>query len=89
MMRNVALATVMVAATTAAVPARAQTYDPSYPVCLTVYGPASYIECRYTSLEQCRLSASGRPAQCAVNPFAANAQIEPSARRVRRTGRGY
>jgi len=49
--------------------AGAQTYDPAYPVCLHVYGRATYYECRYTSLQQCNLSASGRSAQCEVNPY--------------------
>ncbi len=54
----------------AAAPGLAQTYDPNYPVCLQVYGlDGGYIECRYTSLAQCALSASGRSAQCLVNPF--------------------
>jgi hypothetical protein len=43
----------------AAAPARAQTYDPKYPVCLQTYGrDGNYIACRYTSPAQCRLSAS-------------------------------
>ena len=43
------IATVLVAA-----PARAQTYDPSYPVCLQTYGiDGSYIDCSFTSLAQC------------------------------------
>ncbi len=68
--------------------ARCQTYDPSYPVCLQVYGPDSYIECAYTSLPQCNASASGRPAQCVVNPFFANAGTnEPF--RDRRYRRAY
>ena len=50
-------------------PAAAQTYDPAYPVCLHVYGPATYYECRYTSLPQCNASASGRSAQCDINPY--------------------
>jgi hypothetical protein len=50
-------------------PAAAQTYDPAYPVCLQVYGPATYYECRYTSLPQCNASASGRSAQCVINPY--------------------
>jgi hypothetical protein len=50
-------------------PAAAQTYDPAYPVCLRVYGPATYYECRYTSLPQCNASASGRSAQCVINPY--------------------
>jgi hypothetical protein len=32
-------------------------------------GRLSYIECAYTSLEQCRWSASGRGAMCFVNPY--------------------
>jgi hypothetical protein len=50
--------------------ARAQTYDPRYPVCLQVYGiTGNYIACGYTSMDQCRLSAQGRAAQCIVNPY--------------------
>ena len=59
-----------IAALVAAPPARAQTYDPSYPVCLQVYGiEGGYISCGYTSMAQCQLSASGRAAQCIVNPY--------------------
>ncbi len=29
------------------VPAHAQTYDPSYPVCMQIYGPVGYFDCRY------------------------------------------
>jgi hypothetical protein len=44
-----------------AAPARAQTHDPAYPVCLHVYGRgANYYECPYTSLSQFNGSASGR-----------------------------
>jgi len=58
----------------AAAPARAQTYDPSYPVCLQTYGiDGSYIDCSYTSLAQCSASASGRAAQCLTNPYFAAA----------------
>lgn len=51
--------------------ARAQTYDPNYPVCLQIYqGIADfYFECRYRTLAQCAASASGRAAQCVVNPY--------------------
>jgi Protein of unknown function (DUF3551) len=68
------------AAAATAEPARAQTYDPSYPVCLHVYGPISYYQCAYTSLPQCQMSASGRAAQCVVNPYWANAYVDPSRR---------
>jgi hypothetical protein len=61
---------VVVAIVLAAGPARAQTYDPKYPTCLQTYGrDGNYIACRYTSLAQCRLSASGRAAQCLTNPY--------------------
>ena len=53
--------------------AHAQTYSLDYPVCLHVYGPATHIDCDYTSLPQCAASASGRAAQCEVNPFLAYA----------------
>ncbi|MCK1720206.1 DUF3551 domain-containing protein [Bradyrhizobium sp. 141] len=49
--------------------ARAQTYDPSYPVCMQIYGPVGYFDCRYGSLEQCRYLAVGRSASCVVNPY--------------------
>ncbi|KIZ36684.1 MULTISPECIES: DUF3551 domain-containing protein [Rhodopseudomonas] len=42
-----------------------------YPVCLRIYqGFADYYdECAYTSIPQCQASASGRAAECLVNPF--------------------
>jgi hypothetical protein len=85
MMRILALAILAIAsAIAAAAGARAQSYDPNYPVCLQVYGPANYNECRYTSLAQCAPAASGRAAQCIVNPFfAANAQAKLPTRRLR------
>jgi Protein of unknown function (DUF3551) len=54
-----------------AAPARAQTYDPKYPVCLQVYeGMVNYyFECSYTTMAQCAASASGRSASCVVNPY--------------------
>ena len=65
-------------------PAVAQTYDPAYPVCLHVYGRISYYECRYTSLPQCNASASGRAAQCFINPYFAGAEEPSGYRRYRR-----
>jgi hypothetical protein len=53
--------------------AAAQTYDPAYPVCLRVR-PDHYYECRYTSLPQCNASASGRSAQCVINPYFVGAE---------------
>jgi hypothetical protein len=70
-MRILALAILTVATVSAVPPARAQTYDPAYPVCLQVFQGIGdfYFECAYTSLAQCQMSASGRAAQCVVNPY--------------------
>jgi len=68
----VALIALTVATMTLPPPARAQTYDPAYPVCLQVYqgGIANYyFECAYRTMGQCQASASGRSAQCVVNPY--------------------
>jgi Protein of unknown function (DUF3551) len=59
-------------------------YD--YPVCLRVYGPATYNDCTYTSIAQCNASASGRAAECYLNAFAA--APAPAGRAHRRHG-GY
>ena len=71
-MRVLALAILAIATISAAPSARAQTYDPAYPVCLQIYQGWNdyYFECAYTSLAQCNASASGRAAQCIVNPGA-------------------
>jgi hypothetical protein len=67
----------------AAAPAQAQTYDPNYPVCLQLYGDkGNYIDCSYTSLTHCSASASGRAAECLINPYFANARV-PAGRRYR------
>jgi hypothetical protein len=83
-MRHLALAALALAMVFAGGTARAQTYAPDYPVCLHVYGPATYYECRYTSLAQCNVSASGRSAQCVVNPYVANASVDEPPVRYRR-----
>jgi hypothetical protein len=44
----------------------------------------SYYECRYTLLPQCNASASGRAAQCVVNPYFAGAKEPAGYRRHRR-----
>jgi hypothetical protein len=49
--------------------AGAQIYDPSYPVCMQIYSPVGYFDCRYDSLAQCRYLAVGRSASCVVNPY--------------------
>ena len=49
---------------------QAQTYDPNYPVCIQTYSiSGTHIDCSYTSLFQCKASASGLPAQCFANPY--------------------
>ena len=89
-MRILALAILTMAMVSAAPSARAQTYDPRYPVCLqvSVSWNDSYFECGYTSLEQCRWSASGRAAQCVINPYYVGAKRSPG-RRDRQPRRDY
>lgn len=83
LMRIPALTALAIVTVWAAGPVRAQTYSPNYPVCLYVHDLGSnYFECAYTSLQQCAMSASGRAAQCVVNPYFASAQ-EPGAPRYR------
>ncbi len=82
-MRYLALAILALATVSATGPAAAQTYDPAYPVCLHVYGRITYFECRYTSLAQCAGAASGRAAQCEINPYFAGP------RRKQRQRSGY
>jgi hypothetical protein len=89
-MRILTLAILTIATASAAPSAHAQTYDPAYPVCLQVYQGWNdyYFECAYTSLPQCNASASGRAAQCIVNPYYAGAKATPG-RRDRRHRRVY
>jgi Protein of unknown function (DUF3551) len=86
-MRILAFALLTLAASAALSPARAQTYDPRYPVCLQVYQGFTdyYFECGYTSIAQCNMSASGRAAQCVVNPYYQGGK----GRRDRRQRQGY
>ena len=68
-------------------PAAAQTYDPAWPVCMQVYSKgANFITCGYTSLEQCRATASGRSAMCMLNPYYAGKAGERPRRRHRSDG---
>ena len=72
-MRILALA-ILAIGTISIGPAGAQTYDPAYPVCLHVYSRAvNYYDCSYPTLPQCNASASGRAAQCVINPYYAGA----------------
>jgi hypothetical protein len=56
----------------AVTPATAQRYDSQYPVCLQKWGEAgaTSIDCSYSSLEQCKATASGLSATCFANPYA-------------------
>ena len=84
LMRILALTILAIGMASAAPPARAQTYDPNYPVCLQIYQSWKdyYFECAYTSLAQCNMSASGRAAQCIINPYYAGPKTR--GRRYRR-----
>ncbi|WP_051380535.1 DUF3551 domain-containing protein [Bradyrhizobium sp. WSM1743] len=68
-MRRAALMLALTGMLPASGAAHAQTYDPSYPVCMQIYGPVGYFDCRYGSLAQCRYLAVGRSASCVVNPY--------------------
>ena len=57
----------------------------------------TYCECSYAALPQCNASASGRSAQCVINPYYgnvygnvyANAYADPVPRRYRRYRQVY
>ena len=69
-------------------PARAQTYDPAYPVCLQIYQGFVdyYFECAYQTMGQCQASASGRSAACVVNPYYAGPKGKRSKKKPRPVG---
>lgn len=84
-MRTLAGLVLAVIMTLAAAPTRAQTYDSNYPICLQTFGRAgNTIACGYTSMDQCRMSASGRAAQCITNPYFAGANLGRPQRQHRR-----
>jgi hypothetical protein len=56
---------------------------------MRVYGDPTYDECRYTTMAQCAATASGRAAQCLVNPFFASAAVVPQGRRRARPDGAY
>jgi uncharacterized protein DUF3551 len=69
-MRPLGRTMLVIGAILAALPAQAQTYDPRYPICIQVYSiNGTAIGCGYTSMAQCKASASGRAAQCIANPY--------------------
>lgn len=83
-MRILALAILTMSIVLTAGQARAQTYDPAYPVCLYVvaFGTTPYYRCSYTTMDQCRASANGQ--MCSLNPYYAGATTP-----VRRNDRRY
>lgn len=89
-MRGLALAILATGTLLATAPTHAQTYDPNFPVCLHVFGPISYYDCGYSSLPQCNMTASGRAAQCVINPYFADARMDaPVAHHHRRHYHAY
>ena len=82
-MRRACLTLVAISTLLMSGPARAQTYDPSYPVCMQIYGPVGYFDCRYTSLQQCQYLAVGR--SCGKYGFTTHVAERPrSPRKSRR-----
>ena len=56
----------------AVVPATAQRHDPRFPYCMQRVRSghsSSTMECRFNSMDQCRMTASGLRARCFQNPF--------------------
>ncbi len=79
-MRFLALAIAVTGSVSAAGQARAQTYDPSFPVCMHLIpvGGGSYEDCSYFTVAQCAVSASGRAGQCLLNPYYAGGATLPA-----------
>ncbi|WP_050423887.1 DUF3551 domain-containing protein [Bradyrhizobium tropiciagri] len=75
-MRSLILA-LLALGTVASAPASAQKYDSTSPVCKTNYRwGGEDTDCGYTSIEQCRASASGLAAICINNPYYAGPPID-------------
>ncbi|MBR0828087.1 DUF3551 domain-containing protein [Bradyrhizobium manausense] len=75
----------------AVAPAAAQRYDSQNPFCLQRWGQSggTYIDCSYTSLEQCRATASGLSATCSANPYSPQPNQASPGHVHRRQGRAY
>jgi hypothetical protein len=72
-MRLLALTMLAIGTVSMAAPAAAVPFD-NYPICLRVFGDPTYTECRYATLGQCKQSASGRGAECFINPYFASVE---------------
>jgi hypothetical protein len=87
-MRLLALATIAIGIWATTIPALAQTYGNSnYPICLQRFGRFYSIDCSFTSIDQCRFSATGLSAQCISNPYY-TPNLAPG-QRLRRRQDGY
>jgi len=86
-MRKWALTILTVSIALTAGHARAQRYDPAFPVCLNVVtrGASPYYRCSYTTMDQCRASANGQ--MCVLNPYYAGAPAKGNGRR--HSGQAY
>ena len=89
-MRILAVAIMTIGMAAATGPARAQKYDPAYPVCMHVveWGGSLREDCSFYTMDQCRASASGRGLTCDPNPYYAGATYSPG-RHDKRYRRGY
>ncbi|WFU39254.1 DUF3551 domain-containing protein [Bradyrhizobium sp. CB82] len=87
-MRTLALTILTISIVLTAGHARAQRYDPAFPVCLYVvsFGASPYYRCSYTTMDQCRASANGQ--MCILNPYyaGATAPVRGNNRRYSRQG---
>ena len=83
-MRTLALTILTMGMALAAGHARAQRYDPAFPVCLYVvpWGGGAYYNCSYYTMDQCRASSNGQ--MCSLNPYYAGTTAS-----VRRNNRRY
>ena len=70
-MRTLCWIIAVVALIGAAAPVTAQRYDPRYPVCRQVWrlGGVTWIDCRYTSWNQCVIEATPSQGMCLLNPY--------------------
>ena len=78
-MRTLTLTILTMGLALAAEQAGAQKYTPGVPVCMHVvpWGGGDYYDCSYQTMAQCAASASGRAAQCDLNPYYAGPTASP------------
>jgi len=90
-MRVLVMAISSMLAAMTAIPAHAQTYGGNAPFCLEKWGweGMHYIECSYSSMEQCHATASGLPAMCLRNPYYSTEQAPRQGPTSRQSRRGY